>query len=131
MEGKYPVMAGNETVGWAWVTRQGLYYGIHCRCNLEKDEIIKLRLVNEESTQHVGILAPIDGKFGLDTQIPMKRLGQKIWRFEAISGKTALEDRFIPVFPEKPFPNLACLKDARFERRGDQIGVAINTPLRK
>lgn len=129
MEGKYPVMAGGELVGWAWVTQQGLYYGIHCRCSLEKNDVYKLQLVNGESAQHVGILVPTDGKFGLDTRIPMKRLGREISCFEAVSRNAPASYEFIPVFPEKAFPKLVSLKEARFERRGGQVGVLITKPL--
>ena len=128
MEGKYPVLDGDKQVGWAMVTRQGLYYHICCRCKPEGNEVVKLQIKTGETCHHIGVLIPVEGEFGLDMKIPVKRLGDRIGQFEISSGKKDASIRFIPVIPHEPFSHLRMLNVAKLERRGDQIGVVINIP---
>lgn len=131
MEGKYPVLDGNEVIGWVIVSRQGLYYCIQCRCTMIRKEVYKLQAVMEGQVHHVGVLIPVGEKFGLDTKIPVKKMNQKISGFIVVCDNDTLKDLFVPVSSEKAFPDLTYLKEARFQRRGNEIGVVINNPRRK
>ena len=131
MEGKYPVLDGNDVIGWATVSRQGLYYCIQCQCGVIRKEVCKLQAIMEGQVQHMGVLIPVGEKLCLDTKIAVKKLNQKIIRFEVACENGAQADSFIPVSSEKPFPYLTCLKEARFQRRGDEIGIVISMPLRE
>ena len=90
--------------------------------------MVKLQIKTGETYHHIGVLIPIDGKFGLDMKIPVKRLGDRIGQFEISSGKKDASVRFIPVVPHEPFCYLRMLNVAKLERRGDQIGVVISIP---
>lgn len=131
MEGKYPVRDGNEVIGWVIVSRQGLYYCIQCRCGVIRKAVCKLQAIMEGQVQHVGVLIPIGEKLCLDTKIAVKKLNQKIIRFEVVCENDTQADSFIPVSSEKPFPDLTYLKEARFQRRGNEIGVVINNLRQK
>ena len=75
--------------------------------------------------EDLGTLVPVDGAFGLDKRIPVKRLGEGKPEFLLISKDSARREKFVPVYPEEPFSYMSRLKDAFLERREGQLGLVI------
>jgi hypothetical protein len=78
--------------------------------------------------ENLGILVPYGDIFGLDTQIPSKRLVGGIPEFTLIPKHSYVSELFLPVFPEEPFAYIEKLKNAYLERKGNQLGIAIKEP---
>ena len=67
----------------------------------------------------------MEGAFGLEKRIPVKRLGEGKPEFFLMSKENAKRKKFVPVYPEEPFSYMARLKDAYLARREGQSGLMI------
>ena len=131
MEGNYTVSFGNQTVGKVQVLRQGLYYRFVCRCSLSGDVVCRLKVVCGGREESLGVVVPMDGGFGLDTKLPVKRLGEgKLEFYLAPKGVASVEreapaGQFVPIYPDEPFAYIARLKKAFFAIQNGQPGVIL------
>ena len=125
MEGNYGAYLGKELCGKVQVLRQGLYYRFICRCRLSGESLCRLRVTCGGRTEELGVLAPVDGGFGLDRKIPVKRLGEGTPEFRVYGDREVPAGRFVPICPEEPFSYIAKLKDAYLVRRNGQAGILL------
>lgn len=121
MEGIYEIMLWDKTVGTVSVSREGLYYRFHCRCELPENTVCRVTAGKES----LGILVPTGEGFELNTKLPVKRFGEIAPEFHLVPNKPVLEGTFIPIKPEEPFAYIERLKDAYLVRRGDEIGICV------
>lgn len=105
----YPVIFGSEAVGKVQLRKEGLYYRVFCRCRMPSEGIFRL----EANGVSLGILVPVDGGFGLETRIPVKRLGdgEPVFRLAA-KHDPAAAGKLVPICPEEPFTYLEKLKNS-------------------
>ena len=125
MEENYSVFFGSQAVGKVQVTRQGLYYRFLCRCQLSGDVVCRLHVRCGEKEESLGVVVPMGEGFGLETRLPMKRLGTGEMTFSLVPKHDAPRERFVPIYPEEPFAYLSRLKDAYLEKREGQPGAVI------
>lgn len=113
-------------MGKVQVERQGLYYRIHCRCQMTGEIMCCLQAQCGDRQENLGVVVPMDGGFGLDTRLPVKRLGEGELSFTLTpKNGQAQKGTFIPLAPEEPFAYISRLKDAFLERQGNVLGVVI------
>ena len=123
MEGNYGVYFGKKLAGKVQVQRQGLYYRFTCRCQISGDVVCRLHVSCGDKRENLGVVVPVDGGFGLDTKLPVKRLGEGKMEFTLIPKHEVLEGTFVPIYPEEPFAYIERLKEAYLVRKGEQVGV--------
>lgn len=122
----YGVSFGEETVGRAQVIRQGLYYKVICRCRLSGGVICRLEVSCNGRTVNLGILVPVENGFGLETRVPVSRLGEGEMTFRVLPRHDALQGRkFVPIKPEEPFAYLSRLKEAFLEEHEGRKGASL------
>lgn len=126
MEHNYAVYFGNKAVGRVHVTCQGLYYRIFCRCDLSGDVMCRLEVSCGENRENLGIVVPMETGFGLDTKLPIKRLGQGNLMFRLVTQNGNEENIFIPILPEEPFAYLSRIKSAYLVKRHGTSGILFN-----
>ena len=80
----YDITYEGATIGTASKEKQGLYYRFCCRCSLPDKSLYRIYAVCEQGMEDLGICIPIDGLFGMDKKIPVKRLGEGKLRFELL-----------------------------------------------
>ena len=125
MIGTFEIKQGTGTIGKVTVERQGLYYRIACRCSLTGEVMHHLVVSSGERREDLGTLVPVDGAFGLEKRIPVKKLGEGEPEFHLLPKHSSPDGKFIPVYPEEPFSYLSRLKDAYLETRNGQLGIII------
>lgn len=125
MEGNYGVYFGNQLAGKVQVQRQGLYYRFTCRCRLSGDVVCRLRVTCGDQRESLGVLVPMDGGFGLDTRLPVKRLGEGEMAFTLVPKHEVPEGTFVPIYPEEPFAYIERLKEGFLAKKGEQVGVVL------
>lgn len=125
LEGNYGVYFGNQLAGKVQVLRQRLYYRFICRCKLSGDVVCRLGVTCGENHESLGVVVPMDGGFGLDTRLPIKRLGQGKMEFYLIPKHEVAAGKFVPIYPEEPFAYIARLKEGFLARQDGQVGVLI------
>ena len=131
MEGYYGVSFGAQQVGKVQLTRQGLYYRFICRCSLSGDVVCRLKVVCGGREENLGVVVPMDGGFGLDTKLPVKRIGEGNMEFYLAPKGVAVTEcvqqtgQFIPIYPDEPFAYIARLKKSFFAIQNGQAGVVI------
>ncbi len=114
---------GDSKVGAVSVSRQGLYYRFSCRCRLTGEVMYRLMLCTDAVSENLGLLTPMDGCFGLETGLPVKRAGQGSPRFVLKPRRSPVGDRFVPVRPEEPFRYLSRLEQAYLSTQDQQLGL--------
>ena len=125
MVGTFELRQGASPIGCVTVERQGLYYRIACRCSLTGEVMHRLVVVCGEKREDLGTLVPMDGAFGIEKRIPVKRLGEGTPEFLLLPKHGTPEGKFIPVYPEEPFSYMSRLKDAYLAQRDGQLGVVL------
>lgn len=125
MVGTYDIFLGKEIIGQAKVTRQGLYYHFSCKCELSGDVLYRISVSCNAHHENLGVLIPMDGCFGLKTKLSVRRLGEGLFRFQALPKHQKCEGKFVPVFPDEPFAYLKRLQNAYLEIRNGQAGVVL------
>lgn len=125
MEGQYPVLLNGQPCGKVTVNRQGLYYRIRCRCQIPSQDICRLQAVSGTRRENLGVLVPAEDGFGLDTRIPVKRLGEGEPAFSLSTGQETTDSRFVPILDEEPFAYIARLKESFLEFENGQMGIRI------
>lgn len=124
MHGEYAVYMGNERVGSAAVTREGLYYRISCRCRLSGTVPCRIAVTGEKEVD-MGLCVPQGDEFGIEKRIPIKKIGEGELRFQVLPRHQVSKGIFVAISPEEPFRYIARLKDAYLARRNGQIGLTI------
>ena len=125
MEKWYPVHMGSSAVGKVRVIQQGLYYVFRCRCRVGETVMCRLSVCCGEKREDLGIVVPVDGGFGLETRLPVKRLGQGELAFFLTPKGTLEAETIIPVYPEEPFAYLSQLKRAYLIKRDGQCCIGL------
>ena len=125
MEGNYGVYFGNRQVGKVQVLRQGLYYRFICRCQLTGGVVCRLSVTCGNNRENLGVVVPVSDGFGMDTKIPVKRLGEGNMEFSLVPKHEAPAGKFVPIYPEEPFSYIARLKESFLERQNGQLGIMI------
>ena len=125
MQKKYSILSGDAVVGKVQVQRQGLYYQISCRCELTGSVRYKLIAHCGDNTVDLGLCVPKDRQFGVDTRIPIKRLGEGMLSFRLVPRHSGLQGKFVPVSADEPFGYIRSLQSAHLARQDGQIGVVL------
>lgn len=125
MEGIYGIYLGKKLAGKAQVKRQGLYYVFRCRCQLPEEDVFRLSVSCGEKKENLGVVIPLEGGFGLDTRLPVKRLGEGSLEFQLHSRHAMSEGTFVPICPEEPFRYISRLKESFLVRKNGQAGIEI------
>ena len=71
----------------------------------------------------MGVVVPVGEGFGLETRLPVKRLGEGEMAFFLLPKHDRPRERFVPIYPEEPFSYLSRLKEAYLEKREGQLGA--------
>ena len=121
MVGRYDIEKGTGTVT---VTREGLYYRFSCRCSLSGDVMHRLMVTTDQGQVDLGVLVPVDGRFGTEKRIPCKKIG-KDPQFQLLPKHENMQGRFVPIYPEEPFEYISKLKNAFLATQNGQVGIVI------
>ncbi len=125
MEGNYPVVFGQETVGKVQVLRQGLYYRFVCRCRITGDVVCRLTVACGDKRENLGVVVPMGDGFGLDRKCPVKHIGEGEMAFFLSPRHEEARGQFVPIYPEEPFAYIAKLKDGFLAWKNGQMGVVL------
>lgn len=125
MNETYGVYLGKEQMGKVQVQKQGLYYRFLCRCRLSGDVMCRLNVACGDKQESLGVVVPMEDGFGLDTRLPIKRLGEGQMEFLLVPKHEVGREAFVPVYPEEPFAYIERLKDAYLARKNGQVGVIL------
>ena len=125
MQACYEVYLGSTSAGKVQVLRQGLYYVFHCRCTLSGG-MYRLFASCGSREESLGIVVPIDGGFGLDTRLPVKRLGEGTMQFRLVPKQAERQETVFPIRPGEPFPGLSQLEKARLAYREGKPAAVVS-----
>lgn len=126
MEQDYEVLFGGKPTGKVRVTRDGLYYRFCCRCRLSGDVVCRLYAQCGDKRENLGVVIPMEDGFGLETRLPVKRLGEGDMEFRLIpKSEKNPQGKFVPIYPEEPFAYLQRLEEAFLATQNGQVGAVI------
>jgi len=122
---RYDITIGDQVIGQATAERKGLYYHFICSCKLSGEVIYRVVVSCGEKEESLGVCIPSENGFGLQTRIPVKRLGEGNLVFRAVPKHTELKGKFVPLSPDKPFDCIDKLHRAYLAVRGSAVGVVL------
>ena len=114
MEQIYDVLYKGRPYGKVQIAQAGLYWNISCRCEPLMGEMLHLVGNVEKGIIDLGLLYPVDGKFGMDTKLPCAKTGNEIRGFELMERSRT--EKVIPIDEQTPFPDLSILELCRFKK---------------
>ena len=115
----------HKTVGTANIKRNGLYYQIHCRCNVPDDRVYRLMAKCDGRSVDLGVCVPFEDGFGVDTMVSVKKIGTDSISFYLTDRKESSDEKFIQIKEGEPFDGTEHLMNSRFEMRGNAPGLVI------
>ena len=123
MFGLYDIYRGNEKIGKAEVSQEGLYYRFRCTCNLPDGKIYRILISCGGKTENLGIPIPGGDSFWLSVRLPKSRFTEAEPIFQAIPKEERL---WVPVYPDQPFPYLSELENAVLGEENGETGIFIS-----
>lgn len=121
----YDVKMAGKTIGHVNVWPDGLYLHFSCRCNFSGEVMYQLVLRSQDREENLGLLVPMDSRFGLEKKLPKKQIGQGSLGFFLKPRHEKGENRFVPIRAEEPFAYLRQLEQAVLAVRSGQIGIVL------
>lgn len=121
----YEITLGNQTIGTAQVSQEGLYYRFYCRCSLTEEIMYRLKMMCGDNEYDLGILVPVEEGFGINTKLPAKTVGKGILSFYVQPRHPQLTGHFIPIRADEPFAYLDKLQRAYLDVQDGIVGVII------
>ena len=125
MEYARDILLGNDVIGTAIVSREGLYYCIRCTCALTGEVVFKIIAQCGDRSVSLGVCVPKNDAFGLEKRIPVKQLGDGRPVFMAVPNHQQMTGKFVPLRPEEPFAYIERLQNAYLEKRGEILGAIL------
>ena len=120
MKREFAILSAGKRIGIATVIPSGLYYDVHCRCNL-RGGIIRIIANCGDRQENIGICVPLDGEMVIKTKVSQKRL-YTLQSFEAVCQA---EEEWFPVTDGKPISFLSRIIDGRFVCHNGCPGISI------
>lgn len=110
----YQISNGEQIIGVAQVSQEGLYYKIFCRCKLPMNGIHRVYVSNNGVERDLGICVPNGEEFILEKKVPIKHIGQGELKF--LAGKKSGKERVnkVPICRDKPFGAMKAIRRGRF-----------------
>ena len=125
MDEIYGLYHNGQKIGSAQVQKCGLYYQFSCRCNLSSGTPFTVEACRGGKAVNLGICVPCGDSFGLQTRVPMKRLGEGEWHFSVQPKHKEPEGLFCPIRADEPFAYIDRLTKACLSYRDGQMGIVI------
>ena len=122
----YQVQLDGSEIGAVTCKKDGLYYVLSCRCEIYDEQIYKLVAICGNQRIALGTLVPDNGRFMLNTRIPIKSFPVKEVAFLAVPQREQGTQDYIKLRESKPIPTLEWLIDAHFGYRGLEPVIYFN-----
>ena len=121
----YDIVLGNEIVGKANVSEEGLYYHFACDCHLSGGVMYQIKLLSEGKEYNLGICVPIGDHFGVKTKVPIKNIGPNNFTFYIEPRHTEIKGKFVPIIADEPFAYIDKLETAFLDKQNGKQGIWI------
>ena len=83
----------------------------------------RLWMVCGDKKEDMGILVPMDDGFGMNTKVPVKRIGEGTPEFILTMKHDRMSGVFVPIYPEEPFAYISKLKNAYLVKQEGKTGI--------
>lgn len=122
----YDIFMGEEIIGSAEISKEGLYYAFSCRCSLTGDVPMTISVEGNQGNADLGLCVPMGTHFGIHTKIPIKKLGDRILNLQVRPKHRKIEGTFIPIRAEEPFQYIDRLESAFLAVKNKTVGVVLS-----
>ena len=121
--GLYDIVMNESKVGYAEVSKEGLYYRIFCSCLPPEQGMHRVKVSDGSMTRDLGICVPEGGRFTLTARVPIKYLKENELSFVLCGEKDTVVS--VPVADKEPFSNLEELEAAHLNTANGQTEIII------
>ena len=120
----FDVFFQDKKVGDVFVTTEGLYRRIRCKCNLPDDSIWRLYALTDDNKTDIGICVPNED-FVINKRISLSRLSNEILGFIIESNAKHNHCQSYLVSDDMPFPAITQLGQARFLTKNGKAMIVL------
>ncbi len=85
----------------------------------------RLQVHSDSGCLDLGTLVPMEGGFGLDMRLSVRRLGAGQLRFFVEQPQKEEKGRFAPIRPEEPFSYIERLKESFLTIQNGEKGIVV------
>lgn len=121
----YDLIHQGKCIGNVKVEKSGLYYNVSCVCRPETTGIHRIIAAGNSAEVDLGICVPMASEFGLETKVPIKKLGNGPLIFRIIHNDCRMREIFVAIHENEPFEFLSHLDCAKLIYRDGQAGVLL------
>ena len=125
MIGNHRILFGDGQVGVANVVREGMFYKISCKCDVDQDLPAHVEALWQEQKIDLGLCVRMDSEMGLITRIHVNKVPQYIPLFRVAIKQRKEKGCFVPIHPEEPFRYLQRLNSAWLAKEGEELGIML------
>ena len=122
---EYPIYYKDSITGKAQMIRQGMFYMLHCRCDLPADQTYTLQILTPKKTLDLGICFQTEKGIGLSVRLPAKELEQQNLQFIAVDPSEN-NRKLLEINPDIPVESLEEMLTGRFIRKGEKAFIEIS-----
>lgn len=122
---RYDIDLKQETVGYATVERQGLYYRVACQCKLPAGTRYHAVAKGHNGQEDLGLMIPVRGIFQCFKSVAVKKLGEGKLSFYLESAVP--ETKFIPLREDLQLECLQKLRTAVLAEKDGMKGLSFRT----
>ncbi len=127
MEETVQIYSDDQAVGTAFLTRQGMYWRVQCRCCLPHGGY-RVRFCTDRGTTDLGLLCPQGDHFTLTARVSLHDFDPAQLRIFAVQPNT--RERIIVLDESRPIDCLPRLREARFCLRDGSACLVLPEKLR-
>lgn len=121
----YDVVCCDKIVGEAFITIEGLYKRIRCKCELPDDNMWRLHVHCGSKIMDLGICIPSE-EFAVDKRISSRLFNDDAMYFVIETTKKDIGIRCFAVAEDEPFQNIKNLDNAKFSMAYPKPMICIN-----
>ena len=125
MRDVYKIMLADQSIGTVIVKKEGLYYRFQCRCRLSGEIMYQLIVKCDETECNLGVFVPVENEFGIDTRLPIKKVGDGKFSFYAVARHPDITGKFVPIRADEPFSYLGKIQNAHLDVQNGVLGIVI------
>jgi len=117
----YSITYDGGPIGTAELTREGLFYRIWCKCNSPQGERFRVKIINGEHSEDLGLCARSKGSLTLLKRLHVKHL-EGVPRFLLIADDEVDNPSFVAIERDSQFSCFEKLECARLSVQNGKIG---------
>ena len=121
---QYPIMYSGQQIGYAELEKQGMFFIIHCFCNVKNNMNNRIYITDGKNKIDLGLCVPVEKGVGLTVRMRSDQINTNSINF--ILQEMNKNGKLFPVKEGTPFDLIDQLHKGRFVRANNETYILID-----